>query len=173
MDLLISILLGLWFAATVIVQLPQSRFKSLRRLDPTGHLLPGWHFFSKPLRADYDLLYLPWITIGSASKPGGWVSASPVVKRSFSHSWVYPTRRVRKVFFQTCHRLVLAQQQKANHYDLILSAPYLLLLDWVTSMCPNATAIEFRIDFVIYGERVVRSTAFRSECHLASDISND
>ena len=51
--------LGTWFVMTAIVQLPWTAARSLRRFDPTGHLLPGWNFFApKPVcRADFAVYY--------------------------------------------------------------------------------------------------------------------
>ncbi len=165
-EIIASAILGIWFVLTVVVQLPHSSCKRVRKHDLTGHLLPGWNFFApKPIVADFRLMYR-WIPADDQSgTPGEWAPAWPVDRSRFFHAIVDPNRRPKKAIFQACHRIILAfKQQPKRRASLALSVPYLLLLDRVTVLCPRASAVQFRIDIIRFG-KASPIVAFQSPMH--------
>jgi hypothetical protein len=160
-----------WFAMTVIVQLPWSWCKSLRRIEPTGHLLPGWHFFSpKPIIADMDLLFRCVREPGG--EPDGWREIFPDLPGPLDRVVLSPQRRARKALFQSVHRILMAIQANPDkQFGVTFTVPYLLVLDRVTAECSGAIAVQFRIDIARQGPFEAR-TAFQSPMH-AVDLPVD
>ncbi len=93
-----NVAFGAWFIGTLVVQLPFSFPKKLRRFDPTSHLLPGWNFFSpKPIMADIDLMFR-WVPAAdSLGRPTGWVRAEPPQGRQI-RGIVFNPRRSQKSY---------------------------------------------------------------------------
>jgi hypothetical protein len=159
-----AIVFAVWFAATVIVQVPRTRCRALRKFEPTGHLLPGWHFFSpKPILADMDLLYR------CVQEPGGrpseWRELFPDRRGFLSRMLLSPERRARKALFSCVQRILTAiEANPEKPYAVTFTVPYLLVLDRVTAACAGSAAVQFRIDVARQGPFRLQ-TAFQSPMH--------
>ncbi len=177
--------LVVWFLMTALVQLPSKRCKRIRRYDPTGHLLPGWNFFApKPIQADFAVWYRVWgaydedrdEVLESGSTP--WRELAGIEQRRFTDALVNPGRYTRKSIFTCCSRI--ATTMRNINYEpgtvkdlppdvIVMSLPYLLLAEKVSSLASDAVAIQFRIDVVRHNGGAARvATVFRSAVHQAS-----
>ncbi len=160
-----AIIFAVWFAATVIVQVPGNWCRALRKFEPTGHLLPGWHFFSpKPILADMDLLYR------CVQEPGGapreWRELFPDRRGFLSRMFLSPERRARKTLFSCVQRILMAVEANPERpYAVTFTVPYLLVLDRITAECPGSAVVQFRIDVARQGPFHLRRTAFQSPMH--------
>lgn len=174
-------ILAVWFLMTVVVQLPSKRAQSIRRYDPTGNLLPGWHFFSpKPVQADFAVFYRSW-GIADARKDdvseetaGDWHELASLAERRITDALVNPGRFARKTVHSCCDRIAVLQRAARSKEQIegfpaeavLLSLPYLILTENVSSMCPNSAAVQFRIDVVLYsGDSPKAVTMFWSAVH--------
>jgi hypothetical protein len=174
--------LTVWFALTAIVQLPSERARSLRRLDPTGHLLPGWNFFApKPIQADFAVWFRCWDAYDPGCEEvvqaagGQWCELAGIEQRRLTDTVVNPGRYTRKSIFTCCTAIARAVRQldyrpgeAPDHPPdaIMISLPYLLLAEKVSSMCAGAVAMQFRIDVVGYHASAPRaSMIFRSAVH--------
>jgi hypothetical protein len=174
--------LFLWFFMTVMVQLPFGWCRNARSRDPLGHLLPAWNFFApKPVRADFAVWYRSWAScdndwgeiLESDSLP--WMELAGIEQRRMSDSVVNPGRYTRKSMFTCCYRIVMMLQHASFRNNdttglpsdsMMISLPYLLLITKVSSSCPRAAAVQFRIDVVRHQSGAARaSTVFRSAVH--------
>jgi hypothetical protein len=162
-----------WFALTVVVQLPFASCKRLRLFEPTGHLLPGWHFFSpKPVIADIEVLYRYTKASDPEGQPTEWQRVYPYTGRPIQYLLYNPHRKARKVLFHCASKILSSAKGEPDRRFLVsLTIPYLLLLDRVTAMCPHAAAVQFRIDVERHGPHA-GVTAFLSPMH-ATDISEE
>ena len=174
--------LAVWFALTAIVQLPSKRARSVRRLDPSGHLLPGWNFFApKPIQADFAVWFRSWDGYSPGCEEvvqaagGEWSELAGIEQRRLSDTVVNPGRYTRKSIFTCCTSIARAVRRldyrpgdEPDHPPdaIMISLPYLLLAEKVSSMCAGAVAMQFRIDVVDYhGSAPRASTIFRSAVH--------
>jgi len=173
-----------WFLMTAVVQLPIQRARSLRRYDPVGHLLPGWHFFSpKPVQADFAVYYRSWAISDSAqgdiiaNMAGEWHELAGVAERRITDAIVNPDRFARKSIFSCCDQIaamLVANKDRPRIQGLprsavMMSLPYLLLTEKVSSMCQDAAAVQFRIDVIVYvGDSSKAEPMFRSGVHRVS-----
>ncbi|MEP6717030.1 MAG: hypothetical protein ABJC09_15780 [Terriglobia bacterium] len=152
-EIVAAAIFGIWFSLTVMVQLPWSWCKLPRKFEPSGHLFPGWHFFSpKPIIADIEVMYR-WVPGPDPdAAPTEWVDLVPNCGRPARHVLIHAHRRTRKTIFHCAHQLILALQAfPERRRDLCLTVPYLLLLDRVSSLCPGAACVQFRIDILRHG----------------------
>jgi hypothetical protein len=180
--------LGLWFLATAVVQLPYAWCQGVRRYDPIGHLLPGWSFFApRPIGGDCSVWYRSWESydpdrdkvlagdkvLEDSSLP--WIELAGIETRRITDALVYPGRYTRKSIF-TCCSHIAGMLIDPNHRPdsatglppdtVMLSLPYLLLTEKVSSVCKHAVAAQFRIDVVRRGEGTSQPvTVFRSAVH--------
>jgi len=177
--------LACWFLMTVIVQLPFSRCRRLRRYDPAGHLLPGWNFFApKPVQADFAVWYRSWASCANdlGEVPGdgssAWLELAGISERRVTDAAVNPGRYARKTIFTCCERIaVMLRDERCRPDDaadlpadaILMSLPYLLLLTKVSALCATAVAVQFRIDVIRHqrGTPLAR-TVFRSAVHRAA-----
>lgn len=185
-------ILGAWFLATAIVQLPWQRCRRLRRFDPTGHLLPGWNFFApKPIQADFAVWYRAWDSYDRDREEvldagsGAWRELAGIEQRRVTDGAVNPGRYTRKSIFTCCSGIARAMRYlgyeqaatgPAHPPDAIMiSLPYLLLAEKVTALCADAVAVQFRIDVIRHERGSPRATTvFRSAVHRAARFtSND
>jgi hypothetical protein len=185
MSLLAMAVIGVfsvWFLMTAIVQLPFRRCRAVRVYDPVGHLLPGWNFFApKPVRADFAVWYRSWPAFDNdkdevAADPGQpWAELAGIEQRRLTDGLVNPGRYARKSIFTCCHRIVALARRAgsgpghANGLpadEVLVSLPYLLLLNKVTALSAAAVAVQFRID-VVRGDAgtPLPATAFVSAVH--------
>lgn len=182
-------ILGAWFLLTAIVQLPSARIKRIRRYDPVGHLLPGWNFFApKPIQADFAVWYRTWtswaedrdevLETGSTA----WRELAGIEKRRFTDALVNPGRYTRKSIFTCCSRLAAAMRRAGltpaeapglPPDAIMLSLPYLLLAEKVSSLSAPAVAVQFRIDVVRHDGAGGRAfTMFHSAVHQVAGPSS-
>ena len=170
-----------WFLMTAAVQLPVKRAQAIRRYDPTGNLLPGWHFFSpKPVQADFAVYYRSWESSGSGQHgvsedaAGQWHELAGLADRRIADAAVNPGRYARKSIFTCCDQIAAtlrAVNDKPGSEGLpppavLLSLPYLLLTEKVSSICLDAAAVQFRIDVIIYaGDSSMATPMFCSAVH--------
>lgn len=173
---------SVWFLMTAIVQLPFRRCRLVRLYDPVGHLLPGWNFFApKPVRADFAVWYRSWPAYDNdkeevVADPGQpWAELAGIEQRRLTDGLVNPGRYTRKSIFTCCHRIVATARRagcRPDHVsglpadDVLVSLPYLLLLNKVSALSATAVAVQFRID-VVRGDvgAPVPTTAFVSAVH--------
>jgi hypothetical protein len=170
-----------WFLMTAVVQLPARGAQAIRHYDPTGNLLPGWHFFSpKPVQADFAVYYRSWEVSGSGQHgvgedaAGQWYELAGLADRRIADAVVNPGRYARKSIFICCDqiaatlRAVNGQSGSAGFPPpaVLLSLPYLLLAEKVSSICPDAVAVQFRIDVILYaGDSSMPAPLFCSAVH--------
>ncbi len=183
-----SVVIGVlvvWFLMTALVQLPSKRCKRVRRYDPTGHLLPGWNFFApKPIQADFAVWYRAWESYDEdrdevlESGSTAWRELAGIEQRRFTDALVNPGRYTRKSIFTCCSRIATTMRnisyEPGDTKDLppdtiMISLPYLLLAEKVTSLASYAVAVQFRIDVVRHNGGAARAcTVFRSAVHQVS-----
>lgn len=176
--------LGAWFAMTAIVQLPWTAARSLRRFDPTGHLLPGWNFFApKPVQGDFAVYYRSWPGYDDGDEvleagADDWQELAGIEQRRLSDMLVNPGRYTRKSIFTCCTGIVKAvehlgydAEREPDHPPdaILMSLPYLLLAEKVTSLAAGSVAVQFRVDVIRYDDGVaIPNTVFRSAVHRAT-----
>jgi len=183
--------LSVWFLMTAIVQLPFKRCRLVRLYDPIGHLLPGWNFFApKPVRADFAVWYRTWGSYDNdqeevAAEPGSpWAELAGIQQRRLTDGLVNPGRYTRKSIFTCCNLIVTMNRRAGWGTDdatglpsdhLLVSLPYLLLLNKVTALCGQAVAVQFRVDVVRSQPGAPRAaTAFVSAIHrVVPDVGDD
>jgi hypothetical protein len=191
LSIVVVSVLFVWFLMTAIVQLPFRACRRIRLYDPIGHLLPGWNFFApKPVRADFAVWYRSWVSYGNdredvASGDGSpWSEMAGIEQRRPIDGLVNAGRYARKSIFTCCSGIVTMVARSGLESDrttglpadlVLVSLPYLLLLNKVTALCPNVVAVQFRIDVVRYDDETPRAaTVFRSAVHRAlPDASED
>jgi hypothetical protein len=181
--------LGAWFAMTAIVQLPWAAARSIRRFDPTGHLLPGWNFFApKPVQGDFAVYYRSWpdydgddevLEAGSED----WQELAGIEQRRIGDTVVNPGRYTRKSIFTCCMGIVKAvehlsydAEREPDHPPdaILMSLPYLLLAEKVTSLACESVAVQFRVDVIRYDDGVaIPNTVFRSAVHRVAEPPAD
>ena len=182
--------LAVWFLMTALVQLPSTRCKRIRRYDPSGHLLPGWNFFApKPIQADFAVWYRAWGSYDEdrdevlESRSTAWLELAGIEQRRFTDALVNPGRYTRKSIFTCCSRIATTmrnisyQPGEANDLPpdvIVMSLPYLLLAEKVSTLAAGAVAVQFRIDVVRHdGEAARASTVFRSAVHQVAGEASD
>jgi len=183
-----SVVIGalvVWFLMTALVQLPSKRYKRIRRYDPSGHLLPGWNFFApKPVQADFSVWYRAWESYDERpdevleSGSTRWRELAGIEQRRFTDAVVNPGRYTRKSIFTCCSRIAHMMRnigyapgntESVPPNQIVMSLPYLLLAEKVSSLATDAVAVQFRIDVVRHQGGVANaSTVFRSAVHQVS-----
>jgi hypothetical protein len=178
----VIIVLSIWLLMTAIVQLPFGACRRIRLYDPVGHLLPGWNFFApKPVRADFAVWCRSWDgyendrdeVAGDGGSP--WRELAGIERRRPIDGIVNPARYARKTIFTCCTAIIKMVVRDGAQPDptsslpsdaVLVSLPYLLILNKVTVLCPGVVAVQFRIDVVRYDAETPRSaTVFRSAVH--------
>jgi hypothetical protein len=125
-------LLVLWLLLSVVFQFypsfNPSWFSAIIQYD-VFHFLPRWTFFApNPGTSDYHLLYRDQQEDGSLSS---WFEISMVEERkSFSFIW-NPKKRSKKILLDVAMLLIEAQPGLKKSKTLMLSFPYLMLLNVV------------------------------------------
>lgn len=169
----VALVLLVWFALTLIVQVPLPMCRRLRLYEPVEHWLPLWHFFApKPPQADYDVYYRT--SAGLEEPPGPWLCISASGSRRLRNAILNPHRLSKKPLFQYCHSIVMAKLQNLGPEELMLSVSYLSLLAKVTSLSGRASTVQFRIDLIRYDTSSSTShTLFNSAVHQLAHASSD
>ena len=92
-----------------------ARPRSCARIDPIGHLLPGWNFFApKPIQGDFAVWYRSW---GASVDDRGevveasstqWRELEGIERRRLTDASVSvnPARYTRKSIFSCCMAIV-------------------------------------------------------------------
>jgi hypothetical protein len=186
----VVIVLSVWLLMTAIVQLPFTNCRRIRIYDPVGHLLPGWNFFApKPVRADFAVWYRSWDSYeNDREEVGGddgspWLELAGIEQRRPIDGIVNPARYTRKSIFTCCTAIITMVARGGYQSDpttalpadaVLVSLPYLLVLNKVTTLCSRVVAVQFRIDVVRYDAEIPRSaTVFRSAVHRTRPDSNE
>lgn len=129
-ELLISMIFGVWFVATGIAQFKNPVGDFLRRYDYL-HLIPRWTFFApNPETNNYYLLYRNVIPEGTYTDFQEVILHQPRVWRAFWN----PSRRASKVLLDCIHTLVILQTQANSSLSLQRTVPYLLLVNYVQNL---------------------------------------
>jgi hypothetical protein len=181
--------LSVWFLMTAVVQFPVERWRRIRRYDPVGHLLPGWHFFApKPIRADFAVWYRSWAAYDVADEVREdaaltWVELAGIDQRRITDAAVNPGRLTRKSIFTCALRIVAMLRHPMGRSDpatglpsdaIMLSLPYLLLAERASTVCHGSQAVQFRIDVIGYERGIARPrTIFRSAVHRIDPAESD
>lgn len=125
-------ILTLWLTLSVIFQFHPSFnpswFSAIVRHDLFG-LLPRWTFFApNPGTSDYHLLYRDQLEDGNLI---GWVEIPMVEERKpFSFIW-NPEKRSKKILLDVTMSLIEEKDRLKGKNALMLSLPYLILLNVV------------------------------------------
>lgn len=130
---LIVSLLVVWFTLSVVFQFYTDSFSPswlsvIVRYD-VFHLLPRWTFFApNPGTSDYHLLYRDQKEDGTIS---GWVEI-PMVEERKPLSFIWnPEKRSKKILLDVTMSLIQTSQGLGQSKVLIISLPYLILLNVV------------------------------------------
>ena len=129
--------LGSWLVATTLSQDPTRKFDKIRKLDPTGSLIPDWRFFApRPGMHDYHLLFRDELPDGEVT---AWKQISEIERRHPRHLLWYANRRAEKVLADSVVGIVSFNMlEERNKEDIQLTVPYLTLLNYVTHQIPHA-----------------------------------
>lgn len=146
----VGLLLTTWLILTVASHLPIVNVFVFRhiRFGRWGGLIPSWAFFApQPARKDYTLLYRELYDSGDLSS---WYEVSPSVhQRSILTALWNPESRPKKALSDAISYLIrLARKQGTEHQSLIISIPYLLLLNRI-SQIPHGPGVSRRQFLVV------------------------
>jgi hypothetical protein len=137
------VLYSLVLIGTVLRQLPAISSSRLLRWDSLG-ILPGFSFFAPhPGSHDYVLVY----RTGRNGVVGGWRDPFRLTRRRASTAIWNPSKRLRKAIIDVAGALAHEMIDKPrSDPSIILSVPYLLLLDFTSRATPpSATHVQFAI----------------------------
>lgn len=143
-EIIIGLVLAGWLAASVLNQLNFKWFDGIRQRDAFS-LLPIWSFFAPhPGQSDYHVVYRDRRADGSLS---GWneIQISDV-RRPYSWLW-NPEKRSKKVISDVVAMVADASSGAPRGNGLMLTLPYLLVLNVVSHLAaePTATHRQFLI----------------------------
>jgi hypothetical protein len=126
-ELIISLFLSCWLAASIAAQLPVRVARQIRRYDLFG-LVPSWSFFApRPASHDNHLLFREFQTDGMASD---WTEVH-IGERHTALGLIWnPGRREQKALSDAVNSL-LRSARRGNFDSLQLTVPYLLLLNYI------------------------------------------
>jgi hypothetical protein len=126
---------GLWLLFTVLVNIRSLTFP-IRRYDPLG-VLPQWRFFAPvPMQFDYHLLYRDFYSDGEHSD---WTEVHIIQPRSFRDVIWNPEKRRKKALLDVLTRL--AQHIVASDKAILVSLPYLSVLNYISSIPRDTTPV--------------------------------
>lgn len=143
-EFLIIAFFSSWLIASILVQFMPSKENYLRKYDPLN-LLPKWSFFA-PFPATSNLVLL-YRTSQSDNQFSVWYETKlPQQRKWYNFIW-NPLKRNRKALFDIA--AILANSKKKDNNSIMISTPYLLLLEFLTSESlrfhPEASQIQFMI----------------------------
>jgi len=134
----VSLVLSCWAVLSVAYQFDVPWVRRWSHYDVFS-LLPLWTFFApRPGQSDYHLLYRDRLADGSTA---GWQEVEMVEERQ-PYSWLWnPEKRSKKVLTDVVQLLIdLAAHSQHDRVALILSTPYVLVLNVVMSLPRHAQA---------------------------------
>lgn len=137
--------LGGWFAASAVYQIPKPPFLWLRKWD-LFFLIPEWKFFApRPGTADYYLLYREQLGDGSLTD---WTQAPLMQHRSWTQGIWNPAKREEKALVDIVSDLAREARYVIDSPELTWTwlqgtAAYLALLNFVSFDMPHANSSEY------------------------------
>lgn len=138
-------LLAAWLLAATICQVQSPLERRIRSFDYAG-LIPYWSFFApQPGVWDYRLVYRDRLADGSITR---WTEIEILDPRRPWHALWNPRRREKKAFHDLVTQL-MRESRDTRPEGLILTVPYLMLLNWVSSLPrpSSASGTQFAIVF--------------------------
>jgi hypothetical protein len=136
-DVLAIVFFSVWFVATAVRQMHiEPSRSSLARLEILSFLswiIPVWHFFA-PTPGNYNiyLLYRDQFLDGSLSS---WRELPVVTKAQLPRFLWNPNKLRSKAIIDIANELSLTASMFSSHLEhMALSTPYLMLLNYVTSL---------------------------------------
>ena len=138
------ILLAVIFVITCISQFQNKMVDNIRRWDLIN-FLPAWYFFApRPITYDLHLLYRDEYTGGEISS---WKEVAFSTQRKWWHFVWNPKKRLNKSFFDIFKDLMDHLKIDTKEEFVVMSLPYLLLLDFITNKehAPFAQRTQFAI----------------------------
>ncbi len=135
-ELLVVLILAVWFFLAALVQIRLPWIQAIRRWDPFD-LLPMWWFFAPQApKGDFFLLYRH---IGSDQTATDWREVVVGGERPYWAFLLNPGRRERKALFDICSALAGVALEEPEE-DIPDSVPYLALLNHVSALPKNETS---------------------------------
>jgi hypothetical protein len=159
--------LGVWFAVTVLAQLPGRTWQGFRRRVNYLGLIPFWGFFTSRLcTKDYHLCWRPG---ASAEEPGEWREICAHGPRPPRSALWNPERRERKAVLDLALALVVAQVVEKVDETVLRESPLYGALREL-SRCRAKAGHEARFQFAVLashgrGSDRPRSLYFLSAVH--------
>lgn len=169
-----------WILVIFCVQFPGFPLRKSRYLGVLGHFIPAWHFFApKPPQGDVIVLYRTIHQTDSVPQTTEWHVLEGWGSRRPTQLLIYPNRRAKHVLLHCCTRIIrLRRVPGSDLLKVIISAPYLLLLSYITAQVEDDAHVQFRIDFVssypnrsLTPESSASRTIFQSPLHRSSKPS--
>lgn len=159
-------LLGAWYGASILQQMDK-KTAALRRVDPTGIVVPNWRFFAPtPARHDYNVLYRDKLGDGKLTR---WQEKELTLERNVRQMIWHPHRRMEKALFDVASELFQLSEVMKQPEQIQFTVPYLSLLNFVTHQVPHdlsATHVQFLIaNSAAHEETVEPRMLFLSELH--------
>lgn len=155
-----------WAGFTVAAQFNIGR-NLLRKIDPTGLLIPDWRFFAPhPAEHEYRLLYRD---MGGDEALTSWQEIDLSMRRSALHLVWAPHRRLEKALFDATSELLSVTESTDDLNIIKLSTSYLALLNVVTYQSQREAGTD-RVQFLImraaeYEASVIPDPVFLSDFH--------
>jgi hypothetical protein len=142
-ELGLAVLLVVWLAISVLMQVRIPRIQMLRRFDILS-VVPQFNFFAPtPGTKDYHLLYRIQTEVGEF---GAWREVTLDPQRRWSNIIWNPERRERKALFDLVTTLA-QESQHCGEKAIQVSVPYLVFLNHVSRLLPNAMWL--RVQFMV------------------------
>lgn len=161
----------IWILVIFLVQFPGFPLRKSRYLGVLGHFIPAWHFFApKPPQGDLVVLYRTIHQADSVQQTTEWHVLEGWAGRRPTQLLIYPNRRAKHVLLHCCTRIMkLRRAPGSDLLEVLISAPYLLLLSYITAQVDGDADVQFRIDFVSsYPGTSTSRTIFQSPLHRSS-----
>jgi hypothetical protein len=136
-DALVVVLLEVWFVLSIVQQFGPSWFERVREFDIFG-LLPLWTFFApNPGHSDYHLVYRDRAADGTLT---AWQELVLAEERDPSAFLWNPQKRSKKVLADVAATLAEYGNLQVSEDALMLSLPYLILLNVVSALEPHESS---------------------------------
>jgi hypothetical protein len=127
-DIIVSLLFGIWFLASVLVYVPSLK-PHIRTWDLFA-LIPQWNFFApRPAQHDFLLLYRDRLQDGSITD---WTQVASIAPRKMWTVIWNPWKRDNKAFFDAVTDLAAHVQNSPS--TLELSVPYITILNYISGL---------------------------------------
>ncbi len=128
--------LAAWLALSLLNQVAGGRWRWFARLTASG-FIPNWRFFApRPGTSDFHVLYRDLLISGEMTQ---WVEAPAAEARPAVAALWNPGKRPNKALFDLC-TVLFETGRGLDHTRLMLSTPYLAILNRVNSMPASSLA---------------------------------